>query len=248
MSEPGTPCSRGRDPHLTPRGKPACKGHNRRTGKCCQADPAPGQAVCHWHGAGTPQAKRAAEIRIDITRREREMTAAVATLGLAREVDPTQALLEEVHWTAGHVAWLRQRVQELDEDDLTWGETASVHKGSGEFPGTDTTSEAKPSIWYLLYERERDRLVKVCEAALKAGVAERQVRLAEQQGMLVAGGIRRILDRMQTQLLLLLRGLGVPEDVMVAQVTAAWPEWVATIVPEELRAIAAQPVVKGEVL
>ena len=50
------------------------------------------------------------------------------------------------------------------------------------------------SVWYVLYERERKHLVAVAAAALKAGVEERRVRLAEQQGNLVADVIRRILD------------------------------------------------------
>ncbi len=68
----------------------------------------------------------------------------------------------------------------------TPGSTVCRHHG--------TTHEAKPSIWYVLYENERKHLVQVCSAALKAGVEERLVRLAEQQGDLVAMVIRRILD------------------------------------------------------
>jgi hypothetical protein len=37
-----------------------------------------------------------------------------------------------------------------------------------------------------LFQREREHLVKTCLAAIKAGVAERKVQIAEQQGRLIA--------------------------------------------------------------
>jgi hypothetical protein len=118
----------------------------------------------------------------------------VATYGLPREVDPADALLEEVHRTAGHVAWLQVKVGDLDEQDLVWGTVQEVDRSSGEFGGTDTTQAAKPNVWLELYRAERRHLAEVCKTALAAGVAERQVRLAEQQGALIATVIGRILD------------------------------------------------------
>lgn len=173
-------------PH--PRG---CRAHRTAGGPCGKA-PVTGTTVCASHGGRARQVKAAA------ARRQKQQAAerAVATLGLRVDVTPTDALLEEVRWTAGHVQWLRTKVQELDEHgaggehQLTWG-TTKVKEG-GEDRGT--TQEAKPSIWYVLYEAERKHLVTVCAAALKAGVEERRVRLAEQQGDLVAMVIRRILD------------------------------------------------------
>ncbi|QZN85313.1 hypothetical protein [Cellulomonas sp. C5510] len=188
------------------------------------------------HGGGSPQAQAAGR------RRQEEAAAAVAvqTLGLPVDISPTDALLEEVRWTAGHVQWLRRRVQELHEepthqaftldgrpvgtanpsgrDALVWGTTKVVDKQSGEAPGTDTTQEARPSIWYELYGRERKHLVTVCQAAIKAGVEERRVRLAEQQGELVAGAIRAILADL---------GLTAEQEALVAEV-----------VPRHLRVLA----------
>lgn len=156
------------------------------------------------HGGRSPQAQAAGR------RRQEEAAAAVAVqaLGLPVDISPTDALLEEVRWTAGHVQWLRARVQELEDGmtvagrgagnaatrhPLVWGTTKVVDKGSGENPGVDETESAGPSIWYELYSRERDHLVKVCQAAIKAGVEERRVRLAEQQGELVGTVIQAIL-------------------------------------------------------
>ncbi len=216
MARPDAPtgnpvdCAKCGRPRARDTGKPTCAGHNR-AGEPCKNGPLPGQRVCRMHGGRSPQAKAAGERRVQ----EQAAAAAVATLGIPVDVSPTDALLEEVRWTAGHVQWLRRRVQELHEepthqaftldgrpvgtanpsgrDALVWGTTKVVDKGSGEHPGTDTTQEARPSIWYDLYERERKHLVAVCQAAIKAGVEERRVRLAEQQGELVGNVIKAIL-------------------------------------------------------
>ncbi len=159
-----------------------------------------GQRVCKVHGGMAGQNRRAAARR----RAEAVAEKAVSTLGLQVDVSPTEALLEEVRWTAGHVQWLRARVQELGVEStdldgsgtrhgLVWGTQKVVDKQSGESPGTDTTEASGPSVWYELYARERQHLVTVCTAALKAGVEERRVRLAESQGEAVAGAIRAIL-------------------------------------------------------
>ena len=147
-----------------------------------------------------------------------EAKQAADALGLLIEISPEQALLDEVQRCAGMVAFYQARMEEqaaVSFDDLVWGHTKS--KLGGEDAGE--TYEAKPSVWLLLWNEERDRLVKVCAAALRAGIEERRVKLAEQQGILVAAVIRRILTRLnlnETQL-----GL------------------VATVVPEELRALTA---------
>ena len=186
-----------------------CKATAKGTGQRCQAWAMAGSEVCRVHGGRAPQVKAAAARRLAEQAAER----AVRTLGLPVDISPTEALLEEVRWTAGHVAWLRSRVQELaeepthrhvsfdgeDEDlletpgqrgTLTWG-TTKVKTGGDD---AGTTQEAKPSVWYELYTRERTHLIKVCDAAIRAGVEERRVRLAEQQGDLLALAIRQILE------------------------------------------------------
>ena len=193
--------------------KRQCTAKNRR-GEPCGRAPIKGATVCYVHGGRAPQVKAAAARRLAAQAAEQ----AVRTLGLAADISPTEALLEEVRWTAGHVAWLRSRVQELEQhggepDPLVWGVTR-VKEGGDDY---GTTSEAKPSIWYELYARERTHLIKVCDAAIRAGVEERRVRLAEQQGDLLALAIRQILE-----------AFGLGDDPRVA-----------TIVPGVLREIGA---------
>lgn len=116
----------------------------------------------------------------------------MVTYGVPIEIDPADALLNEVQRTYGHVWYLLAKVQEQDPDALVWGLATETDKGATEFPGVDRTYAAKPNAWLELYERERQRLVAVCTAALKAGVEERRVRLAEAQQQQTAEFMRRV--------------------------------------------------------
>lgn len=228
--EDPTECGTCHEPHVTRYGHESCKGH-KRNGHPCTRPPMRNQRVCPLHGGKTPAALAAAE------RRGQELVAreAVATYGLPVDVSPTDALLEEVRWTAGHVRWLRDRVQELEQSQLVWGTTRTETEVGGSLqidldaagdvegvrsaPSNKIVQTAGPSIWLDLYDRERKHLVGVCTAALKAGVEERRVRLAEQQGELVARAIRAILADL---------GLSAEQQGLVAEV-----------VPRHLRALAA---------
>ncbi len=140
------------------------------------------------------------------------------TYGRPIDTNPVEALLDEVRWTAGHVAYLRDKVRELEAEALVWGKTEQVEKTATEFAGTDTTEAAKPNLWLTLYQAERKHLVDVCKAAIGAGIAERQVRLAEQQGQMIVGVIQAILGDLK----------------LSAEQRALVPE----VVPRHLRAVA----------
>lgn len=215
------------------RDKPLC-GAQKRQGEGTCARPAGwgtdhvGVGFCKLHGGATRNHKTAAKLE--------KARQAVETYGLPRVVAPDVALLEEVHRSAGHVAWLARKVAEHDEDDLVWGLVETTEKNATEFPGTDRVEKAVPSVWLTLYQQERKHLAAVCKSALDAGVAERQVRLAEQQGQLMAGTVQRIADA------LLVAVVGLVNDISAAgaadAIRQAWPRWMAEIAPRELRASA----------
>lgn len=177
----------------------------------CGNKPAPGQKVCRFHGGAPKHSRKAGARRLA----EKEVLALVATFGLPRDITPEAALLEEIHRTAGAVAWLEAQIRELDPNDLTWGVTKI--KEGGEDRGT--TEEAVPHVLLKIYQTERAHLVKVCAEAIRVGIEERQVRLAEQQGALVAEAITAILDDLK--------------------LTADQRALVSSIVPKHLRALAA---------
>ena len=195
-------------------GRAVCGARTKGTGLPCRRAPLRGATRCGLHGGLTPQSKAAAEKRLA----RAEAVRAVAQLGLPVDVSPDAALLAEVQRCAGLVAYYQARVEEiaaLGAEGLVWGHTRM--KLGGEAAGD--TYEARPSVWLQLFSVERDRLVKDAAAAIKAGIQERQVKLAESQGVLVAAVLKRILVRLN--------------------LTDAQAALIPTVVPEELRQLTA---------
>lgn len=207
-------------------GPDRCGGRKRDdSGGTCRkpagwGTPTPGRGRCRLHGGNTPSHRRRAE--------RAEAERAVATYGLPVEVDPREALLQEVHRTAGHVAWLGQLVAELEHGGTGYRQE-TVIDGEEEreiyvpLSGLKQLSRdgkfEKPAVWLEIYQQERRHLREVCRDAVNAGVAERAVQLAEQQGAALAGAIRAILADLSLT----------PEQMAL----------VPAVVPKHLRAVAA---------
>ena len=168
---------------MTPRpnGSPhdAC-GAKTRAGTPCKArrgwgtDHA-GYGRCRLHGGSSPSGIKAAGTE--------QARAAVMAYGLPREIDPHSALLEELHRTAGHVAWLGDRVAELQESEMA----GPVGGGQGGYPSIE------PHIWIRLYQEERRHLAGVAKTCVAVGIEERRVHLAERQGEMIAEVLRGVL-------------------------------------------------------
>lgn len=201
-----------------------CRAHNRH-GEQCHRAPIIGGNVCATHGGRSPNAKKGAANRMA----EAKARAILETLGQPVKVNPVEALTSLIHWTAGHVEYLRLKVQETSPGDLVWGEAEHRDKTGGEDWGTTTVEKAGANVWLKLYNEERDRLANYCTKAIDAGIAEREIRLAEQQGRLVAEAIRRILGDFLTQLN--------REYDFGADLEPQWRRWMSEIVPSRLRAI-----------
>ena len=159
----------------------------RSNGEACRNRPMRGQSVCRKHGGASPQARAAAGRRLAAAEWGRSFGSP------AEGGDPAETVLDEIRWASGHVAWLRQRVQETEPEALVWGVESEVDKGSGEFPGVDVTSSSKANAWVRLYGEERDRLIRMCKIAHDMGIAERHVELAERIGGLMADLLRGVL-------------------------------------------------------
>lgn len=192
-------CPKCNQVHRAPNGSASCKAHNARTLRPCKAYPVPGGTVCVTHG-GKTQATGAA-----VTRFRNNQTAEYATnmLGIVDyDITPTEALLQEVREAAANVAFLRARVQALvgDEDlddpthPLIWGQTSEKDVSASQFPGTDSEHASGAHVWFQMYQSERERMVRAAQMALRAGVEERRVRLAEMGADVIVGRIRQILN------------------------------------------------------
>ena len=200
-------CKKCKKPHLTSNGTPSCSAHKAANIRMqsdpeynpCRAHPVPGGTVCVRHGGKTQQ--RGQLVQNELARRE--MAHATEMLGLTNyDITPEEALLQTVRESAANVAFFRARVQSIvgdaDLDDpnhpLIWGTTQIVDTGSGQWPGQDETTAAGVNQWYSMYLQEREHLLKASQAALRAGIAERRVRMAEMGANVIVGRIRQILN------------------------------------------------------
>lgn len=199
------------------RGGWRCSAKSQRSGERCKKPAMRGQTVCETHGGGAPQNRQKAEERLFML----EVEDVAKRFALPADVSPTEALLDEVKWTAGHVRYLRAKVQGLDEDLLAFGIDEIKTDEGGKM---QRTLRARENIWYQLYLKERKHLVEVSKAAVHVGVEQRAIKLAEDQGAMVADTVRRILDALEDRLTE--SGIDVSDQ---------WDAAVREIVPREFR-------------
>lgn len=192
-----------------------CTAHNR-AGKPCGQNPEPGMTVCRHHGGKAPQAIKARDTRVQVE----QARADAARFAARTDIHPAEALLELVHYQAGIVTYWRGRIEDVTTRDLEWGTTQHREGEGPEGPIDVTTKEAAPHVAYRLLVEAQDKLAAYAAAALKAGVDERRVRLAEGQGALVAQVIRGILA-----------GLNLTPEQL---------ELVPTVVPAQLRLLTSE--------
>lgn len=149
-----------------------------------------GQDICGYHGGAAPRAL------VTGRRNETERKAAKMAdrLAVPIKTNATDALLGQIEVWAGLEAFYARKVAEAQEaggdDALVWGKTKD--KTGGDDAGT--THEAAPNVWITLHERASDRLAKMCVDSIRIGIEEKRVRLAAQQGEVVAGAIRGIAE------------------------------------------------------
>ena len=153
---------------------PRC-GAKTRQGRPCRLVPMVGQVRCRMHGGASPQARRAAEVRVT----EAKVAAIVGELVAEPCADPLQALAQ----LAGEVlAWrdvLRREVARLTD-------LASVDEFGVE--------RARASV--ELYGSALDRASRLLVAIAKLDLDARLVRVTEAQGALVAAALQRALERL----------------------------------------------------
>jgi hypothetical protein len=112
------------------------------------------------------------------------MSEVIATLGgLGIDItviDPLDALIAQLSESAAVTAFLGDRCRELGLDvqgqQVVGSERLVLHP-----------------LW-IAWREEGDRTARFAELALRAGVAERQVRVIEQQAALFADLMRKVLD------------------------------------------------------
>jgi hypothetical protein len=169
----------------SPAGDKLCGGRKKDGSTCTHAagygTDHPGYGKCKFHLGQTPAVRTAAA---------KEMARELMTFyGSPVDTNPIDALLEEVSRTAGHVAWLGQRISQFNVP-LQIEELDPETKAS-----KLVTASMPPEVegWLRVYLSERQQLVRTAKAALDAGVNERMVQIAEHQGAKLADAVETIL-------------------------------------------------------
>jgi hypothetical protein len=131
--------------------------------------------------------------------KEEVMEEVARVMGPALEVDPMDAMLWCVRIAAGEVAYTTMKVEQLEEPEAVGRlQTSSTHEATGgdkmESWVENTAGLPELHIWIRARREALDRLAKFSKMALDAGIAERQVALAESAGDELALAIREILD------------------------------------------------------
>jgi hypothetical protein len=161
-----------------------CKG-KRPDGSQCQAYPVRGALVCSVHGGRAPQVAAKAKVRAELQ-----------SWGLdAPTVDPGETLLRLVSQSAARAErYARELFDKLADD-----EDGALRKALvADVWIVDLEGEAHKAGEYVralakLEADERDRCANFCRIAIAAGLAERQVRLAERQGQMIAEVLRTVM-------------------------------------------------------
>lgn len=165
-----------------------CAQHKNGTNLPCGKDPRRGEKFCRFHGGNLPKVRAKAEAYMQ----EMKVRALAQTLGLPVDVDPHTAILNEIHWSAGHVEFYRAQVQLLAPGVLIQGVRGITQSTKTGFQaGESIEKEVGPDVhvWLKLYGEERDRLARLCLGAMKAGIDERRIQVEEQQASMLAQGL-----------------------------------------------------------
>lgn len=163
-----------------------------RVGEFCTKWAVRGGTRCSTHGnTKSERAKAKNVVRIGEAQRRVDM------YGLPVEISPVDALIQELHRTQGHVAWLAEKVRAIaNEKDMIWEVAEQTSRAGGTPEGTfdETKYSSAENGWIRMYTRERTHLVHVANTISKLGIAEAYVRVAAQQAAMFEGALIKILD------------------------------------------------------
>lgn len=151
-----------------------------------------GTGRCKLHGGASPQAELAGIVHL--ARHE------ATVMGQPLDIEPHEAILQCIAIAAGEVRYASDQIAELEADQVlvqsmtTKSRPLSLGK-EGEDADTlveeiTTTTSVELHVWIVVRQKATDRLVTYAAAALKAGVEERRVRIAEDMASQIAQSMR----------------------------------------------------------
>lgn len=195
-------CDKCNKVHVTIYGNPSCNAHRKGLPDTpCARPPIRGGKVCRHHGNNGFHHHNAVE-RVALMEAQGEM----ADLMLECDVEnpnPVLGLLEVVRLSGAMMRMMALKVGELSEDPRIIevlvegpGGQLSTKRITTEdaFWGLDSKGEMAAHLYVNLLRVWTERYERACKTCIDAGIAERQVQLAESQGELIATAVRGILQ------------------------------------------------------
>lgn len=196
-------------------GPPAtpCGAKNRQGAPCGRGagwgTDHPGFGRCKNHGGSSPSGEMHGGL---IAARQQ-----AAIFGIPIPVEPHDAILSCIAYANGEILFYDEQIAKLELDDITVAEVLTHERprkffGGSEAPESDEdtvpdehaqservtevkrSNERKLNIWIAARHQAMDRLVNYSAIAIKNGIEERRVKIAESQAALMARAIRGILD------------------------------------------------------
>jgi hypothetical protein len=168
-----------------------CTAH-RTDGEPCEGWAMAGTTVCSAHGGKAPQVQAAAQARLVVEQ-------AAARFGVdLDDTPPGQIALREISRSSAMVQHVSAMLSQLSDEDLIWGMTGRRITQTPKPGGTpQVVAEQRARIHPLvtMLDAERRQLRDWIMAAHSAGVEERYVRLAEQDGAWAAKVIHALYAR-----------------------------------------------------
>lgn len=176
-----------------------CRAETKQRGTPCEKPAGWGTSHvgigrCRLHGGASPNAEMAGQVWL--ARRE------AMVMGVPIDIEPHNAILECIRIAAGEVHYATERIADIHPDDAVGKLTTVLTRPMKEEKGAEDPDRLVEEIrveapalhiWIQVRRQAMDRLVNYAATALKAGVDERLVQIAEQQGQLIAQAIQGVL-------------------------------------------------------
>ena len=195
-----------------------CGARAKRTGERCKKRALKGATVCGTHGAGARQVKEAAQRRHHEAQAIKLASQMVERAGV--DQDPIEHLLDSLHLAAALVdVWgaMVAAIDEAAEDEAAArgeirGGLGYIEDNSQSSPyelnvvsrdrmlALDRHGQAGIHPYVIQYERALERRAKFAKLCIDAGIAERQVRIAERQAEMLGQMIRDLFDELDIEL------------------------------------------------
>lgn len=140
-----------------------------------------GWGYCKWHGGTSPAMNTHAA--------KEQLAARMVAFGTPKDIEPGEALLGEVRRSAGIVDWLEEVISTFTQIDRE-----TLRRDARDVMQSLGIQGREVAVWVEMYREERKMLRAASVEALRSGIAERQVRLAEEHGRLIAHVLQSFLD------------------------------------------------------